>query len=187
MINKVITAFFVISVIFAMVNNTTTEMSSALLNSSELALKTVFSLVGGMALWGGVMEVAKSAGLTEKLCRLIKRPVKFLFPKLSENSQAFVSISMNLTSNLLGLGNAATPLGLKAMRELDKENNSKRYMTTLVVLNAASIQLVPVTVATLRMSSGSKSPWDFVPAVLIVSLLSLIAGITMMRALNIKR
>ena len=76
MINKLITAFFVISVIFAMVNNTTTEMSSALLNSSELALKTVFSLVGGMALWGGVMEVAKSAGLTEKLCRLIKRPVK---------------------------------------------------------------------------------------------------------------
>ena len=133
------------------------------------------------------MEVAKSSGLTNKICRLLKKPVKFIFPKLDEKSSAFESISMNITANLLGLGNAATPLGLKAMKELSKEKNHKRYMATLVVLNTASIQLIPITVATLRMTNGSKNPWDFVPSVLIVSLLSLTVGLIMIKILNFKR
>ena len=187
MINKIITVFFGLSILFSIINNTVPEMSSSLLNSSDMAIKTVISLMGGMALWGGVMEIAKSSGLTEKVCNLVKKPVKFLFPKLDETSSAFEAIAMNITANLLGLGNAATPLGLKAMKELSKEKKSKEFMATLVVLNSASIQLIPITVATLRMANGSQSPWDFVPSVLIVSILALSAGIIMIKILNFKR
>ena len=93
---------------------------------------------------------------------------------------------MNMTANLLGLGNAATPLGITAMKELNARNNSYKSMAKLVVLNSASIQLIPVTVATLRMSNGSKTPWDFVPSVLTVSLIALTAGLVMINILNLK-
>lgn len=186
MINKIITAFFAISILFSVLNNSVAEMSNSLLISSETAVKTVLNILGGMALWGGVMEIAKLSGLTEKICKLISIPMKFLFPKLDKKGSAFESITMNITANLLGLGNAATPLGIKAMKELDKDNNEK-HMQMLVVLNAASIQIIPITVAAMRTANGSVDPWDFVPSVLIVSLLSLIAGVTMVKVLNIKR
>ena len=184
MTNKIIVFFMLISIIFSIFNDTTGELSKALLESSGMSVQTVITLVGTMALWGGVMKVAKSSGLTNKICRLIKYPIKFLFPEIDDKSSAFECISMNITANLLGLGNAATPLGLKAMKELKESNCPRKCMTKLVVLNSASIQLIPVTVATLRLSNGSESPWDFVPAVLIVSLTALISGLIMVKALN---
>lgn len=184
MTNKIIVFFMLISIIFSIFNGTTGELSKSLLESSGMAVQTVITLVGTMALWGGAMRVAKSSGFTNKICRIIKYPIKFLFPEIDDNSSAFESISMNISANLLGLGNAATPLGLKAMKELKESNSSRKCITKLVVLNSASIQLIPVTVATLRLSNGSEAPWDFVPAVLIVSLISLTSGLIMVKALN---
>ena len=183
MINKVIIFFFLVSIIFSVVCGNETKMSQALLSSGNIAVTTVISLVGAMALWGGVMEVAKESGLTKKLCRLIKKPIKLLFFDLDEKDAAFESISMNIIANLLGLGNAATPLGLTAMKQLKSTNNSKANMAMLTVLNASSVQLVPMTVASLRLSNGSQSPWDFVPSVLIVSLIALLFGCIMTRIL----
>ncbi|MGN1133469.1 MAG: spore maturation protein A [Oscillospiraceae bacterium] len=158
-------------------------MSRALLDSGNTAVTTVISLVGAMALWGGVMEIAKESGLTKKLCRLIRKPVKLLFFNLNENSKAFESVSMNIIANLLGLGNAATPLGLTAMKQLRYSDNPQANMAMLTVLNASSVQLVPITVASLRLSNGSESPWDFVPSVLIVSIIALLFGCVMTKLL----
>lgn len=176
-----------ISLVVSAVENKSIELSNALLNSSELAVQTIMNLIGSMALWGGVMKVAQTSGLTKKICDLIKKPVHILFPTIEKSSKAFEAISMNITANFLGLGNAATPLGIKAMKELSKNKSSRKDMATLVVVNSASIQLIPVTVATLRMVNGSKSPWDFVPAVLIVSFISLTAGCLMIKALKFSR
>lgn len=151
-----------------------------------MAVQTVITLVGTMALWGGVMRVAKASGATGGICKVIKYPIKFIFPEVEQKSKAFECICMNMTANLLGLGNAATPLGITAMKELNARNNSYKSMAKLVVLNSASIQLIPVTVATLRMSNGSKTPWDFVPSVLTVSLIALTAGLVMINILNLK-
>lgn len=183
MTNYIIVIFIAVSIIFSIINNNVTDLSNALLNSSNMAVKTVINLIGSMALWGGVMRIAKTSGLTNKLCKLLKKPVKLLFPELNEKSRAFEAISMNITANLLGLGNAATPLGITAMKELYKNTSSRKSMAMLVVINTASIQLIPVTVATLRLSNGSNSPWDFVPSVLIVSLISLTIGCTMVKML----
>lgn len=184
MINKVIVFFISVSIIFSIINNNVSELSTALLESGGMAVKTVINLIGSMALWGGVMKIAQESGITKKLCKVIKKPVKVLFPELDEKGRAFEAISMNITANLLGLGNAATPLGITAMKELNHSKYAPKSMATLVVINTASIQLVPVTVATLRLANGSKTPWDFVPSVLIVSLLALIAGCIMIKILD---
>ena len=97
-----------------------------------------------------------------------------------------MTICMNITANMLGLGNAATPLGITAMKELNYIGSSRSSMATLVVLNTASIQLVPITVATLRQANGSDNPWDFIPAVLVVSLVSLVSGCITVKILRFK-
>lgn len=183
MVDKILVILLMISILFSVVLNKTSELSEALIKSSNMAVKTVINLIGSMALWGGVMQVAKSAGITDKICRLFKYPVRVLFPDIKKDSSIAQLISMNITANLLGLGNAATPIGISAMKELKRQNCSAKSMATLVVINASSIQLIPITVAALRLSNGSESPWDFVPSVLIVSIIALTAGIIMVKAL----
>lgn len=186
MTNYIIIIIMSLSVIVAIADNKINVLSNALLDSGNIAVQTVISLIGPMALWGGVMKVAQASGLTEKICRFVRMPVKFLFPKLNEKSKAFEAICMNITANMLGLGNAATPLGITAMKELNYIGSSRSNMATLVVLNTASIQLVPITVATLRQANGSDNPWDFIPAVLVVSLVSLVSGCIMVKILRFK-
>ena len=187
MTNYIVVVIMIVSILFSIVNGNVNELSKGLLDSSNIAVKTVISLIGSMALWGGVMKVAQASGLTDKICRLLRKPVRFLFPELNEKSEAFEAISMNITANLLGLGNAATPLGITAMKELNKNNHSRKNLAMLVVINTASIQLIPITVAALRLSNGSEKPWEFVPAVLIVSLISLVAGCVMVKILNFNK
>lgn len=187
MTNYIIVFFVVISALFSIFNNSVSQLSQAIFESSDTAVNTIIKLIGSMAMWGGIMKIAEASGLTKKICKIVGIPVKILFPRLDKNSEAFAAITMNITANLLGLGNAATPLGITAMRKLNCTNNAARNMAMLTVINSASIQLVPVTVATLRYAHGSAAPWDFLPGVLIVSLISLVMGCVMVNILYFDR
>ncbi len=183
MMKFVFSALIVISVIIGIINGNIDKVSDMALNSGKETIELLIVLIGAMAVWGGMMRIADKSGITDKIAKLFKPLCRVLFKNLSPNSKAFKAITANITANLMGLGNAATPLGLEAMKELQKEdkttNTASRNMIMFVVLNTASIQILPTTIATLRLEHGSKAPLEILPAILIVSLISLIVGITM--------
>ena len=126
------------------------------------------------------MRIAQDSGLTEKISRLLQPVISFLFRGIQKGSEAVRLIAMNMTANLLGLGNASTPLGISAMRDRAKEapkGVASDHMIFLPVLNTASIQLIPTTAAMLRLRHGAESPFDILPAVLIVSLVSCVSAL----------
>lgn len=159
------------------------ELSASILSSAENAVSLSFTLLGAMAFWGGVMRIAEKSGLVNKIARLFRPLLRLLFKGIDENGEAFGAIVMNVSANLMGLGNAATPLGIKAMKALSKEENAHEAatanMVTLVVLNTASLQLLPTTIATLRASYGSAAPLDILPSILFSALCALAVGITL--------
>lgn len=182
-----------ISIVFSLFTNNVSEVSNATINSGYKAVELTISLIGSMGFWGGIMRIAEKSGLCIKIARFLSPIVNLLFKGIDKNSLAFRSISMNITANLLGLGNAATPLGLTAMREIEKEEKSKtphiasRNMIMLCVINSASIQLIPTTIATMRLLHGSKSPMSVLPCILIVSLISFIVSVSIVFALDNKK
>lgn len=157
------------------------ELSSAVLNGAGKAVELLISLLGIMALWSGLMKIADKGGITSILAKLFSPILRLLFPDYKKDSPALNAICANMAANLLGLGNAATPFGIAAMREMQKENKNpkkaNKSMAMFVVLNTASIQLIPTTIAAMRSASGSNYPFDIIVAVWVVSVLSLIAGI----------
>lgn len=179
--NGIFTFLLLAGILFGALTGRTEQISSALLTEGERAVTLAFSLMGGFCVWGGVMEVAKRSGLTDILAKAALPITGRLFKGISPNGAAMKAISMNLAANLLGLGNAATPLGITAMRELKKEQHSGEAatdcMALFVVLNTASIQLIPTTTAMLRAAAGSHSPFDILPAVWCASTISVLAGI----------
>jgi len=139
---------------------------------------------GMMCLWSGVMEVARKSRLTDKLAKLFSPLLKKLFPDVKKDSKAFQYICMNVSANLLGLSNAATPFGLSAMKELKKDllsDEASDSMVTFVVMNTASIQLLPTNVATMRSVLGSTSPFDIIFCVWVTSVIALTVGLTVSR------
>lgn len=181
MMKWIFTAMIVLSVIFGALNGRIDEVSNATLAGAGGAVTLILSLAGSLCLWSGVMKVAEAAELTEVIAKILSPFTKRLFPGLHKNKVALRAISMNITANLLGLGNAATPLGISAMRHLSKENKNTKTasdnMVTFVVLNTASIQLIPATVSALRLNHGAVHPLDILPATLITSILSLSVGL----------
>ena len=167
-----------VSVIVGIITGNISEVSNAAIDSGTKAAQLSLALLGTMGLWGGLMRIAEKSGLTNVISI-----AKFLFKGISPDSEAFRAISMNITANLLGLGNAATPLGIDAMKKLEKADNpgetASRNMIMLAVLNTASIQILPTTVAALRLAYGSQTPLDILPAVLLTSLCSVCVGITL--------
>lgn len=182
-----------VSTIFSIFNSSISDVSNAAINSGYKAVELTLSLVGSMGFWGGIMRIAEKSGVCEKTAVLLSPVIKFLFKGIKKNSKAFRAISMNITANLLGLGNAATPLGLMAMKEIENEENSitphiaTRNMIMLCVINSASIQLLPTTIATMRLAHGAKNPLDVMPCILIVSLISLIVAVSFVFAFDCKK
>ncbi len=174
------------SVLCSVFLGTTKEMSASLMSGAEEAVQLIITMSGMMCLWSGVMEVAKESKLTNMLAKAFSPMLRKLFPDVNKDSVAFECISMNVAANLLGLGNAATPLGLRAMKELKGESNSvvaTDAMITFVVMNTSSIQLLPTTIAILRSSLGSQSPFDIVLCVWITSAVALLAGLLVAKIL----
>lgn len=188
MINYIWVAMIVVSFAFSFFAGNTEAVNQALLDGSQSAVEMSFNLLGLMCFWSGLLEIAKRAGITEKLSGFLRPFMKKLFPELKENSPAIDAMVMNMTANFLGLSNAATPLGLKAMEELNKENKGRKRasnsMCLFVVINTASLTLIPTTVIALRASSGSLAPFSIIVPVWICSVISQIAGITIAKLLS---
>ena len=138
------------------------NMSNDIISSIESTVTFVVGLTGLMCFWCGVMKVAEKSGFTEKLAKLMKPILKLIFKESAKDEKALGAIVMNITANMMGLGNAATPFGIKAMEEMDRLNNEKgrasNDMALFLVLNAACIQLVPSTVLSIRAAAGSTNP-----------------------------
>ena len=181
MMKWVFSGLILLSVVFGLLNGRISAVSGAALSEAGNAVQLLITLTGAMCMWSGLMKIAARSGLTEKLSRLMAPVIALLFGGLNYKSPAAQAITLNITANLLGLGNAATPLGINAMRELHKLNGgadtASNNMVLFVVLNTASLQLVPTTTALLRSKAGSAAPLDILPAVLCASLVSLAVGI----------
>ena len=154
-------------------------------NGANQAITVVLGFVGVMSLWTGLMRVAERSGLTRVFARVVRPLGRLIFPRLDPQSPAFSAISMNMVANMLGLANAATPLGLKAMQELEKRSRTpgkaSDEMCAFVVLNTASIQLIPSTLIGIRASMGSAAPAEIILPVWLVSIAAATVGIVAVR------
>ena len=182
MLNIVWPIFIIISFTFAIFSGNLEQLNTSIFESTSDAINLAISLLGTICLWNGIMQIASETSVIEKLTKILNPVVNFLFPKLKNNTKIKKEISMNMIANILGLGNAATPLGLKAMQSMQEENSTKDTLTDpmmmFIVLNTASIQLIPTTVIAIRNSLGSENPTSIVFPVWIATIAAAIAGIT---------
>ena len=183
MMNVIFAGIILFSFVFAALTGRMPQLSEAAMGQAGEAVTLVLSLTGMLCLWSGLMKIAQESGLTELLSRMLAPVTKRLFKGLRPNGEAVNAITMNLIANFLGLGNAATPLGIRAMCEMAKEQRADgaatNDMAMFVVVNTASIQLIPATTAMLRMQAGSAAPLDILPATWIASVGSVAVGIVM--------
>lgn len=183
MMKYIMTGLIVLSLIFAVITGRVSELSTAFLEECGGAVQLAITLIGIIALWSGLMRVAQSSGLTGKLAELAAPVLSKLFGGLKRGGTAMQYITLNITANILGLGNASTPFGIAAMREIEKEEHSltpelaSDNMITLTVMNTASLQLIPTTAAALRLKYGSASPMEILPCVWITSVCALAAAL----------
>ncbi len=175
----IFTGMIVISVIFGIYNGTMDEVSAAALNGANDAITLCISLLGVICLWSGVLEVMDQSGLSKKLAAVFRPFLKKLFPDAAKDPVTLSAISANISANLLGIGNAATPLGIQAAKRMAKGCNgiASDSLCRFIVLNTASIQLIPATVAGVRAACGAAQPFDILPAVWFSSVLSVFAGL----------
>lgn len=173
------TGIVTISVLCGIWTGQSTQVAAAAAEGAGAAVELCLSIGGMMCLWTGVMEVMRQSGLADALSRLLRPVLKRLYPSVKEESEIMDAISANVSANLLGLGNAATPMGLEAARKMSKKSpgTASDALCMLVVCNTASIQLIPTTVATVRASAGCSRPFDILPAVWLASVLSVSVGV----------
>ncbi len=178
MINKIWFFMIAFAVSFAATNGKLEALNREIFVSLKSSLDLCLGLLGSMMLWCGVLKVAEKAGLVERISQMIRPVIRFIFKDISDKGDAMGAIIMNVTSNMLGLGNAATPLGLKAMSELQKLNGKKdtatNAMCRFLVINSAPICIIPSTVISIRASLGSQNPG----MIIIPSILSSAVAIT---------
>ena len=173
------TGMVALSILCGLAGGRAEAVTAAALEGAQGAVELCISMAGMLCLWMGVMEIMRRSGLTEKLSRLLRPALRLLFPQEAGDRAVMDSISANISANLLGLGNAATPLGIEAVRRMGRKSpgTASDAMCMLVVCNTASIQLFPTTVAAVRAAAGSRAPFDILPAVWLASALSVAVGI----------
>lgn len=183
--NKIWGYIIIISVIVGVFTGKVELLTTCVFDSAKSTIETCLNIFGIIAIWSGLMKIAEQTGLIEKMQRLVYPLVRILFPEVPKNSRATSNIAMNIGANIIGLGNVATPLGIKAMEELQKENKNKKRlsksMMMFLVLNMASIQLIPTTVIALRTTYGSENPVRIVVPVLIASFVSAFVGVMIVK------
>lgn len=180
MFSFILVFLYALSLLFCVIHHDPGAVS-ALMTGADDAVKFCLSVAGGLCFWTAVTELLEQCGVAEGISKILHPLIKKLFPSGSSHKEIRDAISENISANLMGLGNAATPAGIKAARSLAALGNSREVsdeLCMLVVLNTASIQLLPTSAAALRSAAGAASPFDILPAVWAVSALSLCAGLT---------
>lgn len=177
MLEALIIVLIIISTVTAILNGSSAEAASAFLGGAERAVELVISISGLIILWSGLLKVAERSSLTQKLKRILSPVLKLFFKRASKEEDTADKISQNISANLLGLGNAATPSGIAAS---DKLLNGKNYREFgyFMLFNTASLQLFPITVAAVRAANGASEPFSIIFSVWTVSALSLIVGLS---------
>lgn len=187
MLNIVWPIFIILSFSYAIFFGDINLLNSEIFKSTEEAINLSINLLGTICLWNGIMQVASKTSVIDKLTAFLKPIIRYLFPELRKKPKIQKEISMNMIANILGLGNAATPLGLKAMKSMQEENIQKDRLTDsmvmFIVLNTASIQIIPTTVIAIRNSLGSENPTAIVFPVWIATICAAICGIIAVKIL----
>lgn len=188
MLNKLWPCFIIISFIYAIFNFNMNELNNSIFDSCKQTIEMILNFIGIMCMWNGIMEIVKETTLINKITKCLSPIMKFLFPELKKDNKAYKEISMNIIANFLGLGNAATPLGLKAIESLQQENKNKEElsnsMVMFIVLNTASIQIIPTTVIAIRASMGSTNPSSIIIPSYIASIIAVAIGILSVKILS---
>lgn len=187
MLNIIWPIFIIISFLYAIFAGNVEQVNKSIFDSAASAVELSITFLGTMCLWNGIMKIVQKTSLMQKLTKILQPFMKFLFPELRRESKAKNAISMNIIANILGLGNAATPLGIKAMEELQKENIKKdtvsNSMAMFIVLNTASLQLIPTTVIAIRTSLESKNASMVILPIWIATVIAAITAIIITKRL----
>ena len=175
-----------LSLLFGLLTGRLDAVANAALTGAQSAVELSLSMGGVLCLWSGIMEIMNVCGLSSTLSHLFRPILRRLLPQASRDEETLAAVSANVSANLLGLGNAATPLGIRAARRMARGCGgiASDELCMLVVLNTASIQLLPTTIASVRAAAGSQAPFDILPAVWLSSVLSVTAGLLMARLLS---
>ncbi len=188
MMNYIWGAMVIFSFIAALFSGNMQALSDSVVSGGQDAINLVIKFTGMMCLWGGIMKIAEKAEFTKIISDFLSPVFLLLYKNVDKKSETARAMSMNITANLLGLGNAATPLGLEAMRRMQEANPDKDMATddmiVFVVMNSAAMRLIPTTVATLRTQFGSQSPMEIMPATWLSTLLSLTAGVVTAKVIS---
>lgn len=191
MVNYIWVGMTIIGFIFALVNGTINEVNEAIFNGAKEAVTLCIGLISILVFWLGMMRIAEESGLLSKLAALFRPIIVKVFPEVPPNHPAMGYILSNMIANMFGLGNAATPLGIKAMEQLKKLNgnkdNASRSMITFLAINTASITIIPTTVIAIRMNYKATSPTDIVGPTLVTTVISAIAAIMIDRYFYYRR
>lgn len=174
-----LTAFFALALVFGGISGQWGAVSAAAMEGARAAVELCISMTGAICLWSGVMTLMDRCGLSRKLARLLRPVLRHILPRASRDGKTMAALSANVSANLLGLGNAATPLGIRAATRMAEGCGgvASDELCRLVVLNTASIQLLPSTVAAVRAGLGCAAPLDILPAVWLSSAVSVTAGL----------
>ena len=179
--NYIFFALIAISIIVGIFNNTLNDVVNAMLSACNTAVKISFSLIGIMAFWLGIMRIAEKSGLVQILSKLLNPIAKILFKDVKKDSPVVGDITMSVTANALGLTNAATPIGLKVMKELQEDNKNKNTATDSMCMflgmNTAGFQIIPATVIAVLVGVGAKNPSEIILPTLIVTTISFLVAI----------
>jgi spore maturation protein A len=181
MVNYIWVFMTVVGIIFALINGTMEEVNKAIFVGAQEAVTLCIGLISILVFWLGMMRIAEESGLLVKLTKMFRPLVRRLFPEVPANHPAMGYILSNMISNMFGLGNAATPLGIKAMEELKHlnggKNSASRSMVTFLAINTASITIIPTTVIAIRMNYNSASPTEIVVPTLIATVISMLGAV----------
>ena len=179
--NYIFYFLIIVSVVVGAINGKLQDVVNSIMDGAELSVKVAISLIGIMAFWLGIMEIAQKSGVVEFISKIIKPITKHLFNELPEDSPAIGDIAMNFTANAFGLSNAATPFGIKAMEEMQEVNKDKttasNSMCLFLGMNTAGFQLVPTTVIAILAGIGYKNPTEIIAPTLIVTLIAFVSAI----------
>lgn len=181
MLNKIWPIFIIVSIIYSIISGNVEKINNGIFDSVKGAVELSLTFIGTICLWNGIMQIAYKSKMINIVVKILNPIIKKIFPEIKNNEKIKKEISMNIIANFLGLGNAATPLGIKAMTSMQEINNNKEKlsdsMMMFIVINTASLQLIPTTVIAIRTSFKSNAPTSIIVPVWVATLCSIISAV----------